>query len=87
MQSKWGSFLESCVNLATSFVVSFAVQAAIFPLFDIHIDHATNAIIVTIFMTIGLVRSYLIRRMFNQWVRSKSTSPPSQSESFWFPST
>lgn len=70
MQSRWWSFLESTANTVISFVQGFLTQLIVFPLFGIHIDHATNMALVMIFLTISFIRSFIIRRAFNLWSRT-----------------
>lgn len=65
-QSKLESFIESLVNILIGYTVALASQLVLFPLFDIHISLSTNLWIGLWFTIISLVRSYLIRRFFNQ---------------------
>lgn len=67
MQSRWWSFLEATANTAVSFVQGFLTQLIVFPMFNIVVDHRTNAIIVFIFMVISFIRTFAVRRFFNWW--------------------
>lgn len=65
-QSKKLSFIEACANTAIGYVISFASQLVIFPLVDIHIPLSTDFIISLWFLSIGLLRGYIVRRYFNR---------------------
>lgn len=65
MQTKIQSLLESVVNIFIGFIIAVLSQIMIFPLFDIHTTTAENIEIAIYFTFVGLVRSYLLRRMFN----------------------
>jgi hypothetical protein len=68
-QSKLGSCIESCMNIAIGYGVALASQLIIFPLYGIHISLSTNLWIGLWFTSISLVRSYVIRRLFNARLR------------------
>ncbi len=65
MQSRLGSFLESLANVAIGYGVAVGAQLAIFPLFGVVIPLSSNLAIGIIFTLVSLVRSYLLRRLFN----------------------
>ena len=65
MQSRLQSLIESLMNIAIGYGVALASQLALFPLFDIHIPLSSNLWIGAWFTVISLVRSYVIRRWFN----------------------
>lgn len=71
MQSRLGSFVESCVNVAIGYGVALAAQLAVFPLYGLHVDLATNAKIGGWFTAVSIARSYLVRRGFNWWHRDE----------------
>ena len=64
-QSRLGSFMEACANVAIGYVVAIAAQAAIFPLFGIYAPMSDHLLIGAFFTVVSLVRSYLLRRAFN----------------------
>lgn len=64
MQSKLMSWAESVTNVVVGFVINLGGQAVIFPVFGIHVDVSTNIRIGMFFITISLIRSYIIRRLF-----------------------
>ena len=65
MQTKLQSFIESTVNILIGYLTAICSQLAIFPLFNIDIPIQDNLLIGLYFTLISLVRSYLIRRYFN----------------------
>jgi hypothetical protein len=64
-QTRIGSFIESCMNVAIGYGIALASQLIVFPWFGIHIPLSTNLAIGVIFTVISIVRSYIIRRWFN----------------------
>lgn len=64
-QSKTGSFIEACANVAIGYFVALLSQIIIFPLFGIQVPLTTNLGIGAWFTVISLVRSYILRRWFN----------------------
>jgi len=65
MQSRLGSFLESLANVAIGYGVAVGAQILVFPLFGVVIPMNSNLLIAIIFTLVSLVRSYLLRRLFN----------------------
>lgn len=72
MQSRLGSFVESLANIAIGYGVAVGAQLLVFPLFGVVIPMSSNLLIGLIFTLVSLVRSYLLRRLFNYLHR---TSP------------
>ena len=72
MQTKRQSIIESLVNISIGYAVAIFSQLLIFPLFHIHLPLHDNLLIGAYFTLISLVRSYLVRRLFNR--QSASTS-------------
>lgn len=66
MQTRTQSLIESACNIAIGYCVAVAAQMVIFPLFDIHVAPSENFQIGAFFTVISLVRSYLVRRLFNK---------------------
>lgn len=64
-QSRTHSALESAANVAVGYGVAIATQAAVFPLFGLHASAGQHLIIGAIFTVVSLVRSYVLRRVFN----------------------
>lgn len=65
-QSKKMSFLESCVNVLIGYSVAILSQIIVFPIFGIEVSTRTHMLIGLYFTVISLVRSYIVRRIFNK---------------------
>lgn len=65
MQTKKHSLFESLVNILIGYLTALFSQFLIFPLFDINIPIQDNLLIGLYFTIISLIRSYLVRRYFN----------------------
>ena len=64
-QTKRHSLLESLTNILIGYFTAIGSQILVFPLFDIIIPLTDNLLIGLYFTTISLIRSYIIRRVFN----------------------
>ena len=69
-QSKFHSFMESCITVGSGMIVALAIQLLIFPLYDIDITMFENIQLVIIFTTTSLLRVYIVRRCFNKSKKS-----------------
>lgn len=65
-QSKLMSGMEAVVNVAVGFSVAVATQVTIFPYFEIDVPMTANLQIGLVFTIVSLIRSYVLRRVFNQ---------------------
>lgn len=65
MQSKLQSFIESLTNILIGYLTALLSQVLIFPIFDIYVSFQDNLLIGLYFTIISLIRSYLVRRYFN----------------------
>jgi len=59
------SLLESLVNVIVGYSIAVLTQYAIFPWFGIESTFGEHLAIGAIFTGVSLVRSYLLRRVFN----------------------
>lgn len=66
-QSRLASLTESLANICIGYLIAVAAQIAIFPLFGIQISTGDNFAIAGLFTAVSLVRSYVLRRVFNYW--------------------
>ena len=66
MQSKLGSMLEAMANVVVGIIVSLISQLVIFGAYGIHISLVENMQMVGYFTLISLIRSYVLRRLFNR---------------------
>lgn len=66
MQTKRQSAYESLLNVAIGYIVAFISQLAVFPMFNIHVPVSDNLLIGAWFTVISIIRSYMLRRIFNR---------------------
>ncbi len=64
-QTKKMSMLEAWVNIGFGYIINVAVQFTVYPFFGIDIPISTNLWIGLIFTVVSLLRTYGIRRWFN----------------------
>ncbi len=65
-QSRAASLAEAAMNVLVGYAVALAAQQLIFPLFAIRTTLAQNAGIAAAFTVVSLLRSYLLRRIFER---------------------
>lgn len=65
MQSRIESFIEQLISTAFGFIIALLSQLIIFPMYEIHIPIQTNLAITAWFTIVSIVRSYIVRRLFN----------------------
>lgn len=65
MQSRRMSLIEAITNVLVGLVVSLLAQILIFKLYDVHVTFSQNVEITLFFTLISIVRSYALRRLFN----------------------
>ena len=65
LETRRQSLLEAVVNILIGFIVAGLSQMIIFPIFDIQTSAVENLAIASYFTIIGLIRSYILRRIFN----------------------
>lgn len=70
MQSRLMSAVETATNIVVGLVVSFMAQLLIFEVYDISITVSQNVEITLFFTLVSIVRSYALRRFFNN-IRTK----------------
>ena len=70
MQSRLMSAVETATNIAVGLVVSFIAQLVIFDVYDISVTVSQNVEITLFFTLVSVVRSYTLRRCFNN-IRTK----------------
>ena len=67
-QTRLGSFIEAWINVLIGFGINFLANLFIFPLFGFHITLMDNLYIGILYTIISVVRSYAIRRWFNDYI-------------------
>ena len=63
-QSRWMSLVEAVTNVLVGYGIAVATQWAVFPLFGLHATLQENLVIGLVFTVVSLIRSYLLRRVF-----------------------
>ena len=63
-QSRAMSMVEAVTNVAVGFVLALATQLTMFPMFGLVVSFSENLIIGSIFTAVSLLRSFMLRRMF-----------------------
>ena len=64
-QTKLGSAVEAVANIFIGFAINFAANLVVLPWFGFNLSAGTAFSIGLIFTAISLVRSYVLRRVFN----------------------
>ena len=58
--------IEAVANVVIGYWIAVGAQMAIFPLFGVHLPVSDNLMIAVLFTVVSLVRSYVLRRVFNR---------------------
>ncbi len=66
-QSRRLSLTEAVTNVAVGYVLAVITQIMVFPWFGIHPSLGENLAIGSMFTAISLLRSYVLRRLFERW--------------------
>jgi hypothetical protein len=66
-QSRAMSAVEAITNVVAGFLVAVGVQIIVFPMFDIHVSASEHVGIAAFFVVASIVRSYVLRRLFERW--------------------
>jgi hypothetical protein len=67
MQSRRQSLIEAITNVVVGYALAVITQIAVFPWFGLQVSLGDNLAIGAVFVTISLVRSYALRRLFERW--------------------
>lgn len=67
-QSRLGSFIEAWINVLIGFGINFIANLLILPMFGFNITLMDNLYIGILYTIISVVRSYAIRRWFNDYI-------------------
>ena len=65
MQSYSMSFVEAVTNIVVGYALAVLTQIIMFPLFGLHASLGENFLLASLFSGISLIRSYILRRVFN----------------------
>ena len=63
-QSRLMSLVEATTNVVVGFLLALLTQIAIFPPFGLVVSVADNVLISAIFTAVSLLRSFILRRLF-----------------------
>jgi hypothetical protein len=74
IQSKKHSAFESIANVVVGYLVSFAANMTILPLFGFTLSVSDGAWIGVFYTIVSLFRSYILRRIFNRLTSHSGTS-------------
>lgn len=64
-QTKLGSIAEAWANIFVGFAINWCANLLVLPMFGLKVSGATAFHIGLVFTVISLVRSYVLRRWFN----------------------
>ena len=67
MQSRRRSLLEAISNVVVGYALAVITQIVVFPWFRLQVSLGDNLSIGALFVTISLIRSYALRRVFARW--------------------
>jgi len=71
MQKKSFSLVEATTNTAIGLVTSFLIQIVLYPIMNIPVRLEQNVIITVVFTVVSIIRSYLVRRLFNNKLKNE----------------
>ena len=60
------SMVEAAANVVIGYGIAVATQVVVFPIFGIHITLADDLAIGLVFLLVSLIRSYMLRRVFER---------------------
>ncbi|MDA0782403.1 MAG: hypothetical protein O2942_09100 [Proteobacteria bacterium] len=66
-QKKLHSFIEVFTNTFIGYLIAVFTQMIVFPLFEIKVSVSENMLIAVIFTVVSIIRSYVLRRVFNHF--------------------
>lgn len=67
-QTKWGSFVEVCINIFIGYWINFVANLVILPMFGFHITLSENLLMGVFYTFISVARGYIIRRWFEKQI-------------------
>ena len=67
MQSRKRSFIEAVTNVLVGYLVAVISNLIVLPLFGYEVSLFDGFAIGVVFTVISLIRSYVIRRLFNKY--------------------
>ena len=70
-QGKKGSLVESIIQVLTGWGVAIITQLIVYPLMGIEVSIVQNINLSLIFIVVGFVKQYYVRRLFEMYVKIK----------------
>lgn len=64
-QSRSTSFFETLTGTVLGFILSVAVQRALFPALGHDFAFSENMVVASVFTVVSILRGYTVRRVFN----------------------
>ena len=64
-QSRSASLFETLTSTVMGFILSVAVQRALFPAMGHDFAFTENMVLASVFMAVSILRGYTVRRVFN----------------------
>jgi ABC-type spermidine/putrescine transport system permease subunit II len=64
-QSRSASLFETLTSTVMGFILSVAVQRALFPAMGHDFAFAENMVVASVFTAVSILRGYTVRRVFN----------------------
>jgi hypothetical protein len=71
MQSQWESIIETALNTASGFAISWLMTTWVLPLYGFQVSTGQGFQITVIFTIVSVLRSYFWRRTFNKVVMAR----------------
>ena len=65
-QSRRLSMIEAVTNVVVGYALAVITQIILFPLFGLHASLGDNLAIGSVFVGVSLIRSFVLRRLFNR---------------------
>ncbi|MEI4235382.1 DUF7220 family protein [Roseovarius sp. D22-M7] len=69
MQTRTMSMVEAATNVSLGYVLAIVTQIVVFPWFGIEAALGEHLAIGLVFVVVSLARGFLLRRVFETWLR------------------
>ena len=71
VQGKKGSLVESIIHVLSGWGVAIITQLIVYPLMGIEVSIVQNINLSLIFIVVGFIKQYYVRRLFEIYVKIK----------------
>lgn len=65
------SLIEAITNVVVGYILAIVTQIVVFPWFGIEANIGEHLAIGLAFVAVSLARGYLLRRLFEKWLRAR----------------